>query len=171
MKIFIKHMLLKLHMIWLADLFRMALRMWKYRETNKKFIRAHPEFIPAPRYIQFETTNSVDYDFFYRSGRSQASFVYDIISKHYDVNSRDHLRILGWGCGASKVLRHLPAFIGNKVELFGSDYNTRSVAYGKRSFPDFHYTTNNLLPPLSYLNDHFALVYSISVFTHLSEKN
>jgi hypothetical protein len=49
--------------------------------------------------------------------------------------------------------------------------NERSIAYGKKSFPGFHYNTNNLLPPLSYTDGHFALVYSISVFTHLSEKN
>jgi hypothetical protein len=114
MKVLIKQILLKLRMIWLVDLLRMALRMWKYRDSNKAFIKAHPEFIPAPRYIQFETTNSVDYDFFYRSGRSQASFISDIVLKYCDTNKGDDLRILDWGCGASKVATSSSGFFKQK---------------------------------------------------------
>lgn len=82
-------------------------------------------------------------------------------------------RILDFGCGAGRVLRHLvqderwdPA----RPELFGTDVDEPSIAWIQEHLG--HAVTADLtseVPGLPYPDGHFDLVFAWSVFTHLSE--
>ncbi|MEQ8749693.1 MAG: class I SAM-dependent methyltransferase [Amphiplicatus sp.] len=73
-------------------------------------------------------------------------------------------RILDLGCGAGRVIRHLPKLTA--AELYGVDYNPSLAGWCAKNLKgDFR--RNELRPPLAFPDSHFDIVYLISVFTHL----
>ena len=73
-------------------------------------------------------------------------------------------RVLDFGCGCGRLARHAPAH--TSAEIHGVDYNADLVAWCAESLPGT-YTKNKLRPPLDFPDDHFDVVYLLSVFTHL----
>jgi SAM-dependent methyltransferase len=72
--------------------------------------------------------------------------------------------VLGWGCG--HAFRH---FHGTRARSFTAATTSRALFSGRpRRFPG-RFAVDNLAPPLPYEADSFEMVYSLSVFTHLSE--
>jgi SAM-dependent methyltransferase len=159
--------LLRLRLIWLVDFLRLSQRYLRSYAKNQVFIRQHADFVPPPLYIQFETTNSVDHQFFYDSGLEQAKFVVRSIGKHLP---KAPISVFDWGCGAAKVIRHLPSMLPSCRDFCASDYNKRTIRYAGNNFPSISFVLNGLLPPLTYVDKRFDCVYSISVLTHLSEE-
>jgi SAM-dependent methyltransferase len=74
-------------------------------------------------------------------------------------------RVLDFGCGCGRVLRHLAATPG--PALYGADVHRRAVAWCGRSLPLAGAVGNRPEPPLDLPAGHFDLVYAFSVFTHL----
>jgi SAM-dependent methyltransferase len=77
-------------------------------------------------------------------------------------------RILDFGCGAGRTLRH---FIeaGSPGEFWGCDIDAASVAWLRDTLsPPLHPFVNGELPPLAQPDEMFDLIYCVSVFTHLS---
>jgi SAM-dependent methyltransferase len=76
-------------------------------------------------------------------------------------------RVLDFGCGAGRTLRHL---LDTGAELHGCDVHGPSVDWlaGHLS-PPLHVHRNDELPPLPYADGLFDLVYALSVFTHLAD--
>jgi len=76
-------------------------------------------------------------------------------------------RVLDFGCGVGRVLRHFAAE-APAAELHGCDVDLQSIAWLREAFPPaFRVTTCERLPPLEYPDDGFDLIYAISIFTHL----
>lgn len=92
---------------------------------------------------------------------------------------RDHLpagtslhggRVLDFGCGAGRVLRHMRELVGDDGELHGVDIDRPSIDWLQRhASPPLHAACCDELPALPYPDDHFDLVYVLSVFTHIAE--
>ena len=78
-------------------------------------------------------------------------------------------RVLDFGCGSGKVLRHfLPE--AELCELWGCDIDTRSVDWINAELnPPLHAFANGEAPPLDQPAESFDLVWSVSVFTHLTD--
>jgi SAM-dependent methyltransferase len=78
-------------------------------------------------------------------------------------------RVLDFGCGVGRVLRHFAADVPH-TELHGCDIDLQSIAWLRDEFPPaFRVTTCERMPPLEYPDATFDLVYVISIFTHLLE--
>lgn len=76
-------------------------------------------------------------------------------------------RVLDFGCGVGRVLRHFAAET-SQAELHGCDVDLQSIAWLREAFPPvFRVTTCEPQPPLEYADDTFDLIYVISIFTHL----
>ena len=76
-------------------------------------------------------------------------------------------RVLDFGCGAGRTLRHFVA-AGPAAELWGCDIDQASIAWLEQSLsPPLHVFANGELPPLDQPDESFDLVYCVSVFTHL----
>lgn len=73
-------------------------------------------------------------------------------------------RILDLGCGAGRVIRHLPKL--TDAALYGVDYNPSLAGWCARNLKG-NFRQNALHPPLDFPDAHFDIVYLISVFTHL----
>jgi SAM-dependent methyltransferase len=77
--------------------------------------------------------------------------------------------VLDFGCGAGNVMRHFGAE-ARRGEVWGCDVDADSIAWLQQNLcPPFHVATVSPRPSLPTPDDHFDLVYAISVFTHLVE--
>ena len=78
--------------------------------------------------------------------------------------------ILEFGCGSGRLTRHLPA-LAPGVAIVGCDVVSRCVETCRRRYPAATFVRNEWCPPLPFEDGRFDLVFSYSVFTHLSERN
>lgn len=90
--------------------------------------------------------------------------------------------ILDFGCGCGRTLvwvarwhqeqqgtdQHAPGT--PRMLLAGTDIDASAIAWCCRHLPFADFQTNGPLPPLPFASATFDLVYTISVFTHLNEK-
>jgi SAM-dependent methyltransferase len=77
-------------------------------------------------------------------------------------------RILDFGCGAGRTLRHFTAEAA-EAELWGCDIDEESIRWMQEQMcPPFHAFVNGPEPPLDQPDAGFDLIWAISVFTHLA---
>jgi SAM-dependent methyltransferase len=81
----------------------------------------------------------------------------------------DHSRWLDFGCGSGRIARHLMAFEPIR-DLWGVDIDGEAVAWASRHLRG-HYRCIARRPPTDLPSNFFDVVYSGSVFTHLSEED
>lgn len=149
-----------------VDRLRMQIQQWRFRRKNKAFRAANPD-IPLPaEEIIYETFNA-DITKYYEDGKEVAKWLVHTIEPYIGSKS---IKILDWGCGPARVVRHLHRFLDAESELFGSDFNSQTIAWCKEHIPNVTFGCNDLSPPLPYEPSTFAVLYGISVLTHLNEE-
>ena len=79
-------------------------------------------------------------------------------------------RVLDFGCGAGRVLRHLVPE-APRAELWGCDIDRPSIEWLEQNLsPPLHVFVNGERPPLPHASGTFDLIYAASVFTHLVDE-
>ena len=79
------------------------------------------------------------------------------------------LRILDFGCGAGNVLRHFGPE-ATRGEVWGCDIDPVSIAWLHDNLsPPFRFFVVPEAMTLPTPDDHFDLIYAVSVFTHIAE--
>jgi len=105
-----------------------------------------------------------DYDEFLRSG-AEVFTMFDLAARQYGGKPiAEFQKVLDFGCGIGRVLQFVP----NGPALFGCDISRPAIEYTKKSFPRAAIHCNALMPPLEYADGSFDLLYSYSVFSHLT---
>lgn len=74
-------------------------------------------------------------------------------------------RILDWGCGHGRVIRHLAR--GGRNACYGIDIDPDNVRWAQSHIGGVQFDVSDLLPPSPYPDEHFDFIYGISVMTHL----
>jgi SAM-dependent methyltransferase len=78
-------------------------------------------------------------------------------------------RVLDFGCAAGRMLRFYPRSEG-RSELWGVDINAKHINWCQLNLsPPFSFATTTTAPHLPFGDDYFDLIYSGSVFTHISD--
>jgi len=77
-------------------------------------------------------------------------------------------QILDFGCGCGRMLLWLEHLAGS-AGLHGVDIDERAINWSKDNLNFASFQTNQPLPPLSYGDGFFDLVFNHSVFTHIDE--
>jgi SAM-dependent methyltransferase len=131
---------------------------------NKTFCREHPDFVPPPLAAMHDAYGTISFQSYWTSGQYFAGVLADLISVHHP----NPKRVLEWGCGPARIIRHLPALLPSETECFGADYNGESVSWCTTALPNIKFVRNRISPPLSFGRESFDVIYAISVFTHLS---
>jgi SAM-dependent methyltransferase len=78
-------------------------------------------------------------------------------------------RVLDFGCGAGRTLRH---FLdeAERAEFYGCDIDAPSIAWlADRHSPPLHVFESGEAPSLPQPDGFFDLIYALSVFTHISD--
>lgn len=135
--------------------------------ANRRFRRAHAEVVFPPTRLMHDPYGLVDYAAYWQSGQAAAAALARIFAE-YGGEAKGAVRILEWGCGPARILRHLPGLVPGG-EFFGCDYNREAIAWCQENLPGLTFAPNDLAPPLDYPAASFDFIYCISVFTHLSE--
>jgi SAM-dependent methyltransferase len=151
----------------LTDHLRGAWSYAKNRQSNRAFLREHPDFPVPPPGLAYDAYGKINWSTYHRTGRRHAQYLADLIKKHEDEPA---ITIAEWGCGPARVLRHMPdLFAGRSARFFGFDYNERSIDWCAKSIAGITFRSNSLAPPLPHGPDGVDCLFCISVFTHLSE--
>lgn len=133
---------------------------------NRRFRRASPGFAAPPAELLFETQTTTDLLRFQLGGQERAQYVLRTAVEHLES---PRLRVCEWGCGPARVVRHLPHLDSTRaVEALGTDYSDRIISWCEANVPDVTFARNALRPPLPFDGASLDMIYSFSVFTHLS---
>lgn len=81
----------------------------------------------------------------------------------------DFTRILDFGCGCGRLLRHLGQ-VSDAVEIHGTDIDAEMIEWLRANVSFGRFEVGALEPPLPYPDQYFDLVMGHSVFTHLDER-
>ncbi len=140
---------------------------FKNRKNNNLFKKAHLDIILPPPYMVYESFQ-IDYKKYFWGGLEDAAWIVSLIKPHHKV---ENIKILDWGCGPARIIRHMPALLGKTNDYFGTDYNPITIAWCSAQIKGISFSTNHLNPPLPYPENQFDILYGISILTHLSEEN
>lgn len=165
---YIQKFLRAVRLLGFAETVRFRYLEMKMYSKNKRFIREHPNFLLPPAKLAFDAYSAQAWHYYKSSGEEAAQHVADEINKNIGFES---VTILEWGCGPGRIIRHLPEKIGISNLVIGSDYNSESIAWDKKSLKNITFIKNNLLPPIDLHDDSIDFAYAISVFTHLSDQS
>ncbi len=119
--------------------------------------------LPGPR-LMVSTAGTAGVRWFLDSGRAGWETVVEAVGRQ-GVEPLGLDRVLDFGCGCGRVLRHWPP--GPRPALFGCDVNRRAVSWIRRHLPRVRAEVTGLDPPLPWADATFDLAYAFSVFTHL----
>lgn len=112
--------------------------------------------VAAPSESVFLWTGVVDAD----------SFM-SLYEAHAGANTKP--RILDFGCGCGRMTRFFG--LDETVSISGTDINPQLADWCAANLDNVSTRTNGVAPPLDYADNSFDLVYSLSIFTHLPERN
>ncbi len=132
--------------------------------------RLRPEVAPdglpiPPARLRHFAVGSTDIPSFLEGGRLIAGMIEETLTDS-GIAIDQAGPILDFGVGCGRVMRCWATLGG--VELHGSDYNPALVRWCSEHLPFATFATNGLAPPLPDADGRFRLVYSYSVFTHLT---
>ena len=136
-------------------------------EANKAFKAANPDVKLPPDYLMFESFQ-LNYLKYYEESKQSAKWVPDHFANSTPLSGK---KVLDWGCGPGRVIRHLPNYFDKNCHFFGTDYNKASIAWCSKNLPGIQFSLNGIEAKLAYDTNYFDCLYGISIFTHLSEAN
>ena len=138
-------------------------------DLAEKLERAAP-LPPRPLAIRAGVPDPQDVIASYRAvGRDSRATILGLLGSAGTEFSFAGKRVLDFGCGSGKVMRHfLPE--AADCELWGCDIDERSIDWiNAELHPPLNAFANGDAPPLDQPSASFDLIWSVSVFTHLTD--
>lgn len=89
----------------------------------------------------------------------------EVLARHADVSS--FRRMLDWGCGCGRMSAFFLA-AGDCAEFAGCDIDAQAIAWSNENLRSGAFSVIPPMPPTHYPDNHFDLIISYSVFTHLA---
>lgn len=130
-------------------------------------LKGAPDGLPLPPgQLMFLVQGTTSVREFLTDGRGTAQAILDVLHGS-GVEIDSSMRVLDFGCGSGRVIRHLHGMTGARFN--GSDYNPQLIEWCQRNLRFGQFDVNGVSPPLAYEKEQFDLVYALSVFTHFPE--
>ena len=105
-------------------------------------------------------------EYYDRTGSRMRAVIESMLPDDWSWSGR---RVLDFGCGAGRVLRHF-APEAAEGEFWGCDIDGPSIEWLNQNLhPPFNGMLCSETPSLSQPDGHFDLIYAVSVFTHISD--
>jgi ubiquinone/menaquinone biosynthesis C-methylase UbiE len=157
-------LLRKLHLMQAVDKLRFYYFKIKHRKKNREFLQKHPEAALPPDYYIYEAFQ-LNYEEYLTKSKKTAQWILDFYIKH---KKREPEKVLDWGCGPGRIIRHLPALLPASSKIYGTDYNAKSIEWCKNNLKGIDFNKNSIDAILPYNDNYFDYIFGISIFTHLS---
>ncbi|MGH2963016.1 MAG: class I SAM-dependent methyltransferase [Solirubrobacterales bacterium] len=142
---------------------------WRARRAAKRStLRLGPDGLPVPPDELIEQVHGptgASAGEFLRGGETGRRIIAETLARH-GVAVEELGVLLDFGVGCGRVARY---WVDLDTDVHGCDYNPGLVEWCQENLPHVTAVTNRLDPPLPYDDGRFDLVYSLSVFTHLTE--
>jgi SAM-dependent methyltransferase len=164
----ISRLLRKLNLLSPAEKVRFRIQKLKYKRYNDAFKKEYPGVALPPENFIYETYR-LNFKWYYEDGKNSAIEIVELFSRHYDF-SNPGIRVLDWGCGPGRIVRHLPILLPG-AEIYGTDYNEEYIKWCNDNLKGISFFLNSISPPMNFNSSYFFGIIGLSVFTHLSEKN
>jgi SAM-dependent methyltransferase len=105
---------------------------------------------------------------YWKLGPETKTAIVDLLPDDWSFEGK---RILDFGCGPGRTLRHFLSE-ADVAEIWGVDIDAESIELLKREHcPPLHALRSGYAPPLGLDYDSFDLAWAISVFTHLTDNS
>ncbi len=166
-RVFFSSILRNLGLIYFGDRIRYFLHYLNNIKQNKNFRLANPDVALPPDYLIYESFR-MDYNKYFYGGLETCRFLISKLEKHIILKN---VSILDWGCGPGRIVRHFPVLLDKSCKIYGTDYNETSINWCRENIKGVVFLHNSLGPPMAFSDSSFDIILSISIFTHLSEKN
>ena len=164
----ISGLLRKMNLLSYAEKVRFSLQKLKYKKENDAFRRENTDFVLPPEYFIYETYR-LNYKWYYEDGKNTAGEIVTLFSKYYDFSKLNN-KILDWGCGPGRIVRHLPPLLPGS-QIYGTDYNETYIRWCNENLKGVIFSRNKIDPPMNFSDSFFDIIIGLSIFTHLSGKN
>ncbi len=155
-----------LGLIYFTDWLRFYIEKNKNKADNKTFKQNHPDVILPPDYLIYESFQ-INYRKYYTDSIETAKWLTNHFKKYIELKD---VKVLDWGCGPARIIRHLPSIMGDSCEYYGTDYNKRTIEWCSNNIKGISFNENTLAASLPYDDNSIDIIYGISIFTHLSEQ-
>lgn len=101
-------------------------------------------------------------------GKAHVSKMLEIVYAS-DFSFKKNDRILDFGCGAGRMIRHLKD-LSKTCEIWGVDIRAEHIYWCKQHLsPPFNFAATTKIPHLPFEDRSFHLIYCGSVFTHIDD--
>jgi len=151
-----------------AEQIRYRVHTLRFRGRNARFVRANPELAVPPSEVLYDIQGNLNYEAFFRNGKLAAEYYLALFDELFP--GRATLDVCEWGCGPARILRWLARLSAPaRLRLSGCDYNARAIAWCRANLDGIDFRPNGIAPPAPFPDGAFDVLYSVSVYTHLSE--
>lgn len=157
---------------------RYAYRLSKYLFFQPQFaiatlrdwtVRQDPSEIPVPpARLRYRVHGSLDRQSFLTIGQDAARNIRDLLTT-VERKLSSFQCVLDFGCGSGRVLRHFLNAVTASPQFFGTDIDPEAIGWCQQNIPGVRWSTNGYMPPTSFPENTFDLIYANSVFTHIDE--
>jgi SAM-dependent methyltransferase len=104
--------------------------------------------------------------FYLQEGARLRGVINEMLPAGWDWEGK---RVLDFGCGSARVLRHFAPEADRGV-FWGCDIDPLSIDWDEANLsPPFKFFTNGIAPPLSLPASSLDLIWAMSVFTHITD--
>jgi ubiquinone/menaquinone biosynthesis C-methylase UbiE len=135
----------------------------KNKRKNTLYKRANKNISIPPDYYLYETYR-LDYAEYIQDGMLTGKEIVECAGKYLIGNPE---KVLEWGCGVSRIIRHLHDFYPSTTGVYGCDINSGMISWNQRNIRDVAFDVINFEPPTRYNAGQFDMIYGMSVFTHI----
>jgi len=94
-------------LLMVSDYIRYIILKALNHKKNMGFMKLNPGLVLPPDYLMYESFQ-LDYKKYYEDSRETANWLKNHFTKHVVLQNK---RILDWGCGPGRIIRHLPDVI------------------------------------------------------------
>lgn len=121
---------------------------------------------PVPNDLMEYTVGHTDLLRYHSTGLDIAKLMASVLFKYTGLTFQSMRNILDFGSGAGRIITKFP--VDYNQSFYGCDLSKNLVTFCRSNFPHINFVNSNYFPPLCFKDDYFDLIYSFSVFSHLS---
>ena len=120
----------------------------------------------VPPNHNIRTTSSTTIRHYYESGLTTTLPIV-VSAMHAGIDPNLPLKVLDFGCGAGRQLLHVTRHYAH-WQMSACDVDFDVVKFIKGAYPQVDVYASSFDPPLKYADGTFDMLYSVSIFSHLS---